>query len=142
MCSLPVTFGGGMFVAVGANGTLLTSANGKTWVRRSSGTETTLGGVAFGGRRFVITGRAGLILESGSLPLPPKPPVLTPRLAKGGEPVLVIVGQEGQLYRIEQSSDLQEWKVFKLLEGLAKPMEVSVPAAPGGGTRFYRTVTP
>ena len=137
-----VTFGGGMFVAVGANGTLLTSANGKTWVRRSSGTETTLGGVAFGGRRFVIAGRAGLILESGLLPLSPKPPVLNPRLAKGGEPVLVIVGQEGQLYRIEQSSDLQEWKVFKLLEGLAKPMEVSVPAAPGGGTRFYRTVTP
>jgi len=98
--------------------------------------------VAFGDRRFVIAGRAGLILESGLLPLPPKPPALTSRLTKGGAPVLLIAGQEGQLYRIEQSSNLQEWKVFKLVEGLAKPVEVSVPAAPAGGTRFYRTVTP
>ena len=137
-----VTFGGGMFMAVGANGTLLTSFDGKSWMRRSSGTETTLGGVAFGDRRFVIAGRAGLILESGLLPQPPKPPALTSRLAKGGAPVLVIAGQKGQFYRIEQSSNLQEWKVFKLVEGLAKPVEVSVPAAPAGGTRFYRTVTP
>jgi len=56
--------------------------------------------------------------------------------------VLVIAGQEGQLYRIEQSTDLNGWKVFRLVEGLAKPAEVSVPAAPAGGTRFYRTVTP
>ena len=137
-----VTFGGGMFMAVGANGTMLTSFDGKSWMRRSSGTETTLGGVAFGDRRFVIAGRAGLILESGLLPLPPKRPALTSRLTKGGAPVLLIAGQEGQLYRIEQSSNLQEWKVFKLVEGLAKPVEVSVPAAPAGGTRFYRTVTP
>ena len=137
-----VTFGGGMFMAVGANGTLLTSFDGKSWIQRSSGTETTLGGVAFGDRRFVIAGRAGLILESGLLPQPPKPPALTSRLAKGGAPVLVIAGQEGQFYRIEQSSNMQEWKVFKLVEGLAKPVEVSVPAAPAGGTRFYRTVTP
>ena len=137
-----VTFGGGMFMAVGANGTLLTSFDGKSWMRRSSGTETTLGGVSFGDRRFVIAGRAGLILESGLLPLPPKPPALTSRLAEGGAPVLVIAGQEGQLYRIEQSTDLNGWKVFRLVEGLAKPVEVSVPAAPAGGTRFYRTVTP
>ena len=137
-----VTYGGGIFMAVGANGTLLTSFDGKFWMRRSSGTETTLGGVAFGDRRFVIAGRAGLILESGLLPLPPKPPALTSRLVKGGEPVLVIDGQDGQLYRIEQSSDLHEWKVFKLVEGEAKPVGVSVPEPPAGGTRFYRTVTP
>ncbi|HCV98583.1 MAG TPA: hypothetical protein DGJ56_04720, partial [Verrucomicrobiales bacterium] len=85
---------------------------------------------------------AGLILESVLLPLPPKPPALTSRLAKGGAPVLLIAGQEGQLYRIEQSTDLNEWKVFRLVEGLAKPVEVSVPAASTRGTRFYRTVTP
>ena len=95
-----------------------------------------------GDRRFVFAGRAGLILESGVLPLSPKPPALTSRLAKGGAPVLVIAGQKGQLYRIEQSTDLNEWKVFRLVEGLVKSVEVSVPAAPAGGTRFYRTVTP
>ena len=60
---------------------------------------------------------------------------------KGGAPVLVIAGQKGQLYRVEQSTDLNEWKVFRIVEGLAKPVEVSVPAALAGGTRFYRTVT-
>ena len=89
-----------------------------------------------------VAERPGLILESGLLPLPPKRPALTSRLTKGGAPVLLIAGQEGQLYSIEQSSNLQEWKVFKLVEGLAKPVEVSVPAAPAGGTRFYRTLTP
>ena len=95
-----VTFGDGMFVAVGANGTLLTSANGKTWLRRSSGTETTLVGVAFGDRRFIVVGRAGLILESGRLAEPPEPPTLAATLAKDGKLRLVITGQEGQLYRV------------------------------------------
>jgi hypothetical protein len=131
-----------MFMAVGANGTLLTSFDGKAWMRRSSGTETTLVGVAFGDRRFVIVGRSGLILESGLLPLPVKPPKLTSNLAKGGGTILEIGGQEGQLYRIEQSNDLRGWTVFKLVEGEANPVEVSVPHPVSGQTRFYRTVTP
>ncbi|GIT78292.1 MAG: hypothetical protein Ct9H300mP32_6740 [Verrucomicrobiota bacterium] len=72
-----------MFMAVGANGTLLTSPDGKAWLRRSSGTETTFGGVAFGARRFVIVGRDGLILESGKLAAPPVP-TLSAALTKGG----------------------------------------------------------
>ena len=129
-------------MAVGANGTLLTSFDGKAWMRRSSGTETTLSGVAFGDRRFVIVGRSGLILESGLLRLPVKPPKPTSNLAKGGGTILEIGGQEGQLYRIEQSNDLRKWTVFKLVEGEAKQGEVSVPHPVSGQTRFYRTVTP
>jgi len=137
-----VTFGGGMFMAVGANGTLLTSSDGKAWTRRSSGTEATLGGVAFGDRRFVITGRAGLILESGQLAAPPVPPTLSAALAKDGKPRLVIAGQEGQLYRVETSTDLRRWKVLTLLEGAAKPLEFIDETALPGRDHFYRTVTP
>jgi hypothetical protein len=137
-----VTFGGGIFVAVGANGTLLTSLDGKAWMRRSSGTETSLGGVAFGDRRFIIAGRAGLILESGQLAAPPEPPTLTATLAKGGKPRLVIDGQEGQLYRIEVSADLRQWKVLKLIEGAAKPVEFVDESGTTERSRFYRTVTP
>ena len=136
------TFGGGMFVAVGANGTLLTSPDGKAWMRRSSGTETSLGGVAFGDRRFIIAGRAGLILESGQLAAPPKPPVLSAALAKGGKPRLVIAGQAGQLYRVEVSSDLRQWRVLKLIEGAAKPVEFIDESATTERDYFYRTVTP
>jgi hypothetical protein len=137
-----VTFGGGMFVAVGANGTLLTSLDGKAWLRRSSGTETSLGGVAFGDRRFIIAGRAGLILESGQLAASPKPPTLTATLAKGGKPRLVIDGQDGQLYRIEASNDLRQWRVLKLVEGAAKPVEFVDESATAERDHFYRTVTP
>ena len=56
--------------------------------------------------------------------------------------MLEIGGQEGQLYHIEQSNDLREWTVFKLVEGEAKQGEVSVPHPVSGQTRFYRTVTP
>ena len=137
-----VTFGHGMFMTVGANGTLLTSSDGKVWLRRSSGTEVTLGGVAFGGRRFVIVGRAGLILESGQLAPLPVPPMLAAHFAKGGKPRLVITGQEGQLYRVETSTDLRRWKVLTLLEGAAEPVEfIDETAFPERG-RFYRTVTP
>ena len=137
-----VTFGGGMFVAVGANGTLLTSPDGKAWLRRSSGTETTLGGVAFGDRRFVIAGRAGLILESGQLAAPPEPPTLSAALASGGKPRLVIAGQAGQLYRVEVSSDLRQWKVLKLIEGAAEPVEFVDESTTAERDSFYRTVTP
>ena len=137
-----VTFGGGMFVAVGANGTLLTSPDGKAWLRRSSGTETTLGGVAFGERRFVIAGRAGLILESGQLAAPAVPPTLSAALAKGGKPRLIIAGQAGQLYRIEVSSDLRQWRVLKLIEGTAEPVEFVDESATAERDHFYRTVTP
>ena len=137
-----VTFGGGMFMAVGANGTLLTSPDGEAWLRRSSGTETSLGGVAFGDRRFVIVGRAGLILESGQLAAPPVPPTLSAALAKGGKPRLVIDGQEGQLYRIETSADLRQWRLLKLIEGAAQPVEFVDETATAERGRFYRTVTP
>ena len=137
-----VTFGGGMFLTVGANGTLLTSPDGKAWLRRSSGTETSLGGVAFGDRRFIIAGRAGLILESGQLAAPPEPPTLTATLDKGGKPRLILAGQAGQLYRVEVSSDLRQWRVLKLIEGAAEPVEFVDESAMVERDHFYRTVTP
>jgi len=131
-----------MFVAVGANGTLLTSVDGKSWLRRSSGTETTLGGVAFGDRRFIIAGRSGLILESGRLASPPVPPTLSAAMTDGGKPRLLIAGQEGQLYRIEVSADLRKWQVLKLVEGTAQPVEFVDKSTTTERSYFYRTVTP
>ena len=137
-----VIFGGGMFVAVGTNGTLLTSADRKAWVRRSSGTEVTLGSVAFGDRRFVVVGRVGLILESGRLVAPPVPPMLSVTLANGSQPRLIIAGQQGQLYRVEVSTDLRRWKVLTLLEGAAEPVEFVDESTTAERDSFYRTVTP
>ena len=41
-----VTYGNGTFVAVGGYGTILTSPDGVTWTRRTSGTSNWLEGVA------------------------------------------------------------------------------------------------
>ena len=50
-----VTFGNGLFVAVGDNGTILTSPDGDVWTARSSGTTDQLPAIAFGNGRFVAT---------------------------------------------------------------------------------------
>jgi hypothetical protein len=43
-----VTYGNGIFVAVGGDGTIITSSDGKTWTSRSSGTSEWLNGVTYG----------------------------------------------------------------------------------------------
>jgi len=52
------------YVAVGDNGTILTSADGTEWTLRKSGTRAHLDGVAFGGGRYVAVGDRGTILTS------------------------------------------------------------------------------
>ena len=50
-----VTFGNGLFVAVGDNGVIVTSPNGAVWTPRVSGTTDRLPAIAFGNGRFVAT---------------------------------------------------------------------------------------
>jgi hypothetical protein len=59
-----ITFGNGMFVAVGEVGTILTSPDGVNWTARSSGTTNELRGIAFGNGVFVAVGLFGTILTS------------------------------------------------------------------------------
>ncbi|AFV77252.1 hypothetical protein Theos_2262 (plasmid) [Thermus oshimai JL-2] len=57
-----VTYGNGLFVAVG--GAILTSSDGVTWTRQSSGTSNDLYAVTYGGGLFVAVGGLGTILTS------------------------------------------------------------------------------
>lgn len=50
-----VAFGGGLFVAVGENGVIVTSPDGNVWTPRASGTTDRLPAVVFGNGRFVAT---------------------------------------------------------------------------------------
>jgi probable HAF family extracellular repeat protein len=50
-----VTFGNGLFVAVGNNGVIVTSPTGAVWTSRVSGTTDRLPAIAFGSGRFVAT---------------------------------------------------------------------------------------
>jgi photosystem II stability/assembly factor-like uncharacterized protein len=59
-----VTYGNGTFVAVGRNGTILTSRDGVNWTRRTSPTRDWLNSVTYGNGRFVAVGDYGTILTS------------------------------------------------------------------------------
>lgn len=50
-----VVFGGGLFVGVGDNGTIVTSPDGEVWTPRVSGTTDRLPAIAYGKGRFVAT---------------------------------------------------------------------------------------
>ena len=59
-----VTYGNGLYVAVGVSGTIITSVDGVSWSRRSSGTAGDIYGVTYGGNQFVAVGANGLVLTS------------------------------------------------------------------------------
>jgi len=60
-----VTYGNGLFVAVGDVGILITSPDGVNWTRRDpAGTANTLFGVTYGNGIFVVVGGGGIILIS------------------------------------------------------------------------------
>jgi photosystem II stability/assembly factor-like uncharacterized protein len=54
----------GLFVVVGANGTILTSSDAETFTQRISGTSENLQGISFGNTVFVAVGSSGTILNS------------------------------------------------------------------------------
>jgi hypothetical protein len=53
-----VTYGNGLFVAVGSYGTILTSPDGVSWTARASGTSNFLNGVTYANGLFVAVGEA------------------------------------------------------------------------------------
>ena len=59
-----VTYGNGLFVAVGWNGAILTSRDGVNWTWRTSGTREDLQAVTYGNSTFVAVGMHGTILTS------------------------------------------------------------------------------
>ena len=59
------TTSSGLFIAVGASGTLLTSSDGTTWTAQTSGTSNNLRAVAYdGSSTLVAVGFSGTILTS------------------------------------------------------------------------------
>ena len=59
-----VTYGGGLFVAVGDPGVIVTSTDGVNWTAQSAGTDEALRGVAYGGGVYVAVGAGGTALSS------------------------------------------------------------------------------
>lgn len=62
-----VTYGGGQFVAVGDNGTIISSPDGYNWSNRVSGVSAFLHGVAYADGEYAVVGEGGIILVSTNL---------------------------------------------------------------------------
>jgi len=59
-----IVFGAGVYVAVGAGGTILTSRDSVTWLPQTSGTTNGLNGVKYGNNGFIAVGDSSTILIS------------------------------------------------------------------------------
>ena len=59
-----ITYGSGKYVAVGWNGTILTSPDVTTWTQETSGTINPLYGITYGNGKYVAIGYSGTILTS------------------------------------------------------------------------------
>lgn len=59
-----IAYGNGLFVAVGADGVIITSSNGESWEIQDSGTSQSLFDVIWCGNQFVSVGKGGTILTS------------------------------------------------------------------------------
>ncbi len=68
----------GIFVTVGDAGTILTSSDGMTWIRRNSGTARNLKGVTYGNGIFIAVGEAILTSPDGIIWTEPNPTHYSP----------------------------------------------------------------
>ena len=59
-----ITYGNGLYIAVGAGSSILTSTDGRTWEKVNSGTGTLLFDVTYGDGLYVAVGRYGASLTS------------------------------------------------------------------------------
>src|SRR5688572_26782685 len=59
-----IAFGNGIFVAVGANGTIVTSSNGMDWTKVNAGVSGASGRVRFVNDRFFVWGFGAIIMST------------------------------------------------------------------------------
>lgn len=59
-----VSWNGSQWLAVGSNGTVLSSTDGITWTAQTSGTTNILKSVSWNGSQWLVVGTGGTILQS------------------------------------------------------------------------------
>ena len=67
-----VCYGGGLYVAVGTSGKIITSPDGVTWTSRTSGTTNLLQGICYDGSKFVACGGSIVLTSSDGITWSPQ----------------------------------------------------------------------
>jgi len=139
-----VAFGHDTFVSVGpicdlcSKSPLLSSTDGMHWRYHDSPAQKNLFGVAYGRGTFAVIGESGTILQSDKI---------GPRLDLLSSPgpgsyALKLIGDEGESYRIEASSDFANWTALTNFVSATGTNQFTEAVAPNLSRRFYRAVTP
>ena len=135
-----VTFGKGMFVAVGNSGTIVISPDGKGWTVTNSGTTEDLAGVVFGNNKFVAVGFNLISTSLDGVTWTSKQAQLfgaNPSIAYGNG-LFVVASYAGKIFT---SSDGLDWTLIQ-----TTPCYLKTPSYGNGkfvipGTRGYGTGT-
>jgi hypothetical protein len=141
-----VTYGSGTFVAVGypspstGFSTILTSPDGIAWTERTANSVQTLRGVAYGDGTFLAVGEQGTILQSAH----PLEPVLTASGLGPGGFELTIVGEIGNVYALQSSTNLNSvgWIELVTFTNTLPSVSLVDTTAMSFPQRFYRIVSP
>jgi Immunoglobulin domain/Beta-propeller repeat len=138
-----VAYGDGTFVAVGVNGTILSSLDGYYWKPRISGTSGYLVSIAYGKGTFVVVGPSGAILQSGYAPV-----ILSGQIAPSGDFDLTMNGGIEGNYRVQATANLgsNEWVDLTGYSVTYTNVQVNVRFSDRTTTnfseRYYRVMSP
>jgi hypothetical protein len=132
-----VKFVNGFFVVLGGKGLLATSPDGVNWVRRNSSSEAYLTSAVYGQRTYLALGSDGTILRAGELAFESPAPEFV-----GGNFELIFNGELGRVYRVQYSTNLQQWFDLGSVTNTQPRMTFRDSGAVARPYRFYRLVTP
>ena len=129
-----VTFTQGLFIATGAAGTLLTSADGRVWQQRATDSSRSLG------RALSAKGTALITLDDGSFLQ--SDPLAKLSIGIGDKVEFLVAGLEGRSYRIEAAPALPatDWVEVGTFLLSHSPMLWREGSGPVLTSRFYRAV--
>jgi hypothetical protein len=125
-----VAYGNGLYVAVGDQGTILTSSDLATWTLRSSGTTKRLRAITYTGTRFLVGGESATMITSidGIAWTPSAPPSFdVTGLASGSGAVVAVGVFNGTEGRLHASPD-----------GLGWPGQATVAPQPLNGVSYVQ----
>jgi hypothetical protein len=132
-----VTYGKGIFVAVGGTNTVLTSANGETWEKRSIDGAAGLWGVVYANDTFVAVGYGGSIYTSAdgvSWKGRTSGVVLSLLNAGYGRDTFVIVGEEGTILQSDPLAPPSHYALSVGRKGTGAGTVTSIPPGISCGT--------
>jgi hypothetical protein len=126
-----------LFVVPGGPGLLLISTDGVNWVQRNSHSDADLLTVAYGQKTYLaFGGYGGAILQASELAFE------SPAGLVAGNFDLFFNGETGRIYRVQYSTDLQQWSELGSVTNTQPRTTFRDPGASMHPRRFYRLATP